>query len=164
MPFTTAPLTNAFHPPLALPLHLEHQPIFALPYFALDGNSAKRTDTHYISVGFAQWDNSDVSIKTMRHTGSKWSRQSEELPLHRVIDMTLFLAKAVFDEHAGQTLLKRGTMYQQTTADLIVDMEQLGQNAVSQYRSAINKEQPLLKDRLNSLLNVLNDLKSRGKI
>ena len=64
-----------------LPKHLQHKPVFAMPYEWLEGPG--QSDTEFISVGFAQWDNetSDLSVKLMRHTGKRWSRQAEELPL-----------------------------------------------------------------------------------
>jgi hypothetical protein len=37
----------------------------------------------------------DVSAKVWRHTGGKWSRQSEELPLHRVLDLAILECRAI---------------------------------------------------------------------
>lgn len=45
----------------------------------------------------AQWNDRgklDISAKVWRHTGGKWSRQSEELPLHRVIDLAIMVCQA----------------------------------------------------------------------
>jgi hypothetical protein len=80
---------------------LDHKPVYALPYEHFDGIYDGDTDVRYISIGMAQYDQDHVSIKTMRHIGTKWTRQAEELPLHRVIDMTLFLAKTLFDCQNG---------------------------------------------------------------
>ncbi len=33
-----------------------------------------------------------MKIGVWRHTGEKWSRQSEELPLHRVLDLAIRFA------------------------------------------------------------------------
>ena len=35
------------------------------------------------------------TIKIFRHTGGQWSRQSEELPIHRVGDLALLLLTAM---------------------------------------------------------------------
>ena len=99
MPFATDPSATSYSPSQPLPQHLDHKPVYALPYEHFDGVSADSTDVRYISVGVAQYNPDEVSIKVMRHTGAKWTRQAEELPLHRVVDMTLFLAKALFDRH-----------------------------------------------------------------
>ena len=47
----------------------------------------------------ARW---DISAKVWRHTGEKWSRQSEELPLHRVLDLAILACRAqlYFQEEA----------------------------------------------------------------
>ena len=37
----------------------------------------------------------DISAKVWRHTGEKWSRQSEELPLHRVLDLAILTCRAM---------------------------------------------------------------------
>jgi len=36
----------------------------------------------------------DISAKVWRYTGEKWSRQSEELPLHRVLDLAILVCRA----------------------------------------------------------------------
>ncbi|KAA5608079.1 DUF6530 family protein [Rhodovastum atsumiense] len=84
-------------PQLELPLHLAHQPVFAVPYFHHDGNYAGNTDCQYISVGWAQYDSHEISVKTLRHTEERWSRQSEELPVSRIIDATTVLALSLLN-------------------------------------------------------------------
>jgi len=38
--------------------------------------------------------NVDISAKIWRYTGEKWSRQSEEMPLHRVLDLAILIVKS----------------------------------------------------------------------
>lgn len=163
MPFTTEPDAPSFVPSQELPQHLDHKPMFALPYEAFDGPYAGDTDLQFISVGIAQYNPDEASIKTMRYTGTKWTRQAEELPLHRPIDMTLFLAKVVFDSDGDAVTIPRGTLQNQTS-DIEVTKEQrnFGENA--SFAAAIAKNKPDLKHRLNTLLQVLSDLKQKGKI
>ena len=50
-----------------------------------------------LSLGLAQWNDRgkvDISAKVWRYTGEKWSRQSEELPLHRVLDLAILVCRA----------------------------------------------------------------------
>lgn len=37
----------------------------------------------------------DLSAKVWRYTGEKWSRQSEELPIHRVFDLASLLCASM---------------------------------------------------------------------
>ncbi len=75
------------------PFHLAHKPIYLLPYEACDGIYAGNTDCKYLSVGLAQYNPAELSVKSLRYTKSeRWSRMSEELPAHRVCDLVLLLA------------------------------------------------------------------------
>lgn len=164
MPFKTSPNPTAFRPTQDLPHHLDHKPVYALPYQAFDGDyEPEKTDVQFVTVGIAQYDPDEISVKTMRHTGSKWTRQAEELPLHRPIDMTLFLAKVIFDADNGIVNIKRGTMCHQESDDIEISKESLNIGETAVYDAAVQRNIPLLKKRLDSLLNVLTDLKNRGK-
>lgn len=77
------------------PFSLKHRPVYLLPYEAHDGPYKNATDCKYLSVGLAQYDPRALSVKTLRHTGDKWSRQSEEMPGHRAIDLVALLAFAL---------------------------------------------------------------------
>jgi hypothetical protein len=83
---------------LRLPTDLGHQPLRAVPYVAHDGKWAGDTDAQYLSVGRAQWGQQDLSAKVFRHVDTRWSRQSEELPVHRAIDLVTFTALALLGE------------------------------------------------------------------
>jgi len=83
---------------MKIPNHLKHKAVIvAEDYDQIDGQYANDTDAKGLSLGLAQWNdrgNVDISAKVWRHTGEKWSRQSEELPLHRVLDLTLLICEA----------------------------------------------------------------------
>jgi len=80
---------------MKIPTSLKHKPVFvAEDYQRVDGRSAYESDTQGLSLGLAQWNDRgkvDISAKVWRYTGEKWSRQSEELPLHRVLDLALLI-------------------------------------------------------------------------
>jgi hypothetical protein len=158
------PKNEGFDPQQELPMHLDHKPIYALPYEKFDGMYAADTDIRYISIGLAQYDHDSISIKTMRHTGEKWTRQAEELPLHRPIDMTLFLAKALFDSADRKLLIAKGTLQDQTKDIEIMQESEVVKNTIKHYDSYLNQHGAFLKKRLNALLDVLQDLKNRGAI
>src|SRR3954471_8238758 len=85
------------------PLWLKHQPIFMIPYAPFDGPYAGDTDVKYLSIGHAQWrhpgDPHALSAKVWRYSGEKWSRMSEEVPLHRLADLCTLLVKAFYQDH-----------------------------------------------------------------
>ena len=83
------------------PRDLKHRPIVLLPYAEHDGDYAGDTDCKWMSIGWAQWNQRTLSVKTLRHTGERWSRQSEELPLHRCLDAALLIAATVAQAAEG---------------------------------------------------------------
>jgi hypothetical protein len=83
-------------PPLeGLPTHLQHKPIVASFYPDVEGNEA--SDARFLSIGRAQYSNDSASVKLFRRSkdGTRWSRQSEELPLARACDMALLVATVI---------------------------------------------------------------------
>ena len=66
-------------------------------YENIDGRKAYNTDAKGLSLGLAQWNDRgklDISAKVWRYTGEKWSRQSEELPMHRVLDLAILTCRS----------------------------------------------------------------------
>jgi hypothetical protein len=83
---------------MKIPTTLKHKPVIVSEnYENIDGRKAYNTDTKGLSLGLAQWNDRgklDISAKVWRHTGEKWSRQSEELPMHRVLDLAVLICRS----------------------------------------------------------------------
>lgn len=83
---------------MKIPTTLKHKPVIVCEnYGNVDGKYAYQSDAKGLSLGLAQWNDRgklDISAKVWRHTGGKWSRQSEELPLHRVLDLAILILRA----------------------------------------------------------------------
>ena len=92
------------------PENLSHKPIIHVKdYQNKDAQFSNETDARSLSIGFAQWDKQKdlldraISAKVWRwdENNNKWSRQSEELPVHRVLDLSILLiASLIKDENA----------------------------------------------------------------
>ena len=91
---------------MKIPATLKHKPVIVSDtYSEIDGRMAGNSDAKGLSIGLAQWNDRgkvDVSAKIWRYTGEKWSRQSEEMPLHRVLDLAILICrtKRYFREEA----------------------------------------------------------------
>jgi hypothetical protein len=83
---------------MRIPTSLKHKPVIVSEnYENVDGRTAYKTDAKGLSLGLAQWNDRgklDISAKVWRHTGEKWSRQSEELPMHRVLDLAILICRS----------------------------------------------------------------------
>lgn len=93
---------------MKVPTHLKHEPVFGLEgYNKMDGIYAGRgSDAPCLSIGVAQWNqrgSQDISAKVWRNSGAEdndyqdgsWSRMSEELPIHRNLDLTIFICEVM---------------------------------------------------------------------
>ncbi|MCF6462538.1 DUF6530 family protein [Clostridium sp. Cult1] len=82
---------------MKIPTTLKHKPVIVSEnYENVDGRKSYNTDAKGLSLGLAQWNDRgkvDISAKVWRHTGDKWSRQSEELPMHRVLDLAILICR-----------------------------------------------------------------------
>lgn len=88
------------------PEHLGHKPIVSVPdYDRIDGRFANQTNVHALSLGRAQYNNDELSLKVWRHTGKRWSRQSEELPIHRNIDLSILFVETLLGDSIEQNFL-----------------------------------------------------------
>ena len=83
---------------MKIPTTLKHKPVIVSEnYENIDGRNAYDSDAKGLSLGLAQWNDRgkvDISAKVWRYTGEKWSRQSEELPMHRVLDLAILICRS----------------------------------------------------------------------
>ena len=64
-------------------------------------------DARFISVGRAQYNNDELSVKMIRWSGYGWSRQSEEVPVQRLPFMMAMLLNAIYRvQHKDQKRFK----------------------------------------------------------
>ena len=93
---------------MQIPTTLKHKPVFTVEnYENVDGRLAYHSDAKGLSLGLAQWNDRgrvDISAKVWRHTGEIWSRQSEEIPLHRVLDLAILVYLDLLDRPADLEL------------------------------------------------------------
>lgn len=84
-----------------LPLNLTHEPIVEVKYSDVD----EAGDARFLSLGKATWNNEDYSAKVWRWSdeNEKWSRQSEELPLWRVLDLARLVIAAIKRTDSGMS-------------------------------------------------------------
>ncbi len=83
-----------------------HKPIVSVSdYEKIDGIYANNTDAKALSLGVAQYDPDEISLKVWRFVKGKWSRQSEELPIHRNLDLSILFIKTLIEGYNEQSFL-----------------------------------------------------------
>lgn len=133
------------------PKYLNHKPLVSVnDYDQIDGQYRLYTDAKALSIGIAQYDENEIAMKIWRHTGRRWSRQSEELPLHRNLDLTILLLRILFDEEINPDsfLIKEKEQFSEDQAGGIEDI-----------RDYYRKNSNILRPRLKEIKRLLEEMK-----
>lgn len=157
---------------MKIPTTLKHKPVIvAEDYGNVDGRQAYQSDAQGLSLGLAQWNDRgkvDISAKVWRHTGERWSRQSEELPLHRVLDLAILIcrSKLHFDEAyrfehfydpANPVIDRVGLQGDAMTVAVCTDNEMINED-VQLFRQVLADDGELIGERLHTLSRVLKEM------
>ncbi|MCK7485129.1 MAG: DUF6530 family protein [Bacillus subtilis] len=155
-----------------IPTNLKHKPVVVVPNYAeIDGRNAYQSEAVGLSLGLAQWNdrgNVEIAAKVWRHTGEKWSRQSEELPLHRVLDLAILITRAKLHfrdnyrfplgyDPAKPILDRIGLQGAAMTVGIATDNEMLATD-MKLFQAALAKDDELLSERLATLARMLEEL------
>lgn len=144
-------------PQLDFPDQILHTPVYVVPYFAHDPGQENDTDAQFLSVGWSQWDDDEPAAKVVRHSGQRWSRQSEELPLGRLVDLVILTALA-FGKGRDFVQVDRGVFESQDEPIVVAHGSQRDRNALVEQL----KSDETLKRRFQTLLSVLQTIESDG--
>jgi len=158
---------------MKIPTTLKHKPVIVSEnYEKVDGRSAYNSDAKGLSLGLAQWNDRgkvDISAKVWRYTGEKWSRQSEEMPLHRVLDLAILICRAqqYFRENAYRfpklyddnqpTIDRIGLQGDAMTVAVCTDNEKLDED-IQLFHQALSSDDELISERLRVLARVLKEM------
>ena len=158
---------------MKIPTELKHKPVVvAEDYEHVDGRLAYKSDAKGLSLGLAQWNERgrvDISAKVWRYTGNKWSRQSEELPLHRVLDLAILISRAMlyFREEAYRhpkmhdsqhpRIDRIGLQGDAMTVEICEDNRMIDED-IALFYDVLARDGELLGERMSVLAGLLGDL------
>src|SRR5690554_3339607 len=162
---------------MKIPTNLKHKPVIVSEnYENVDGRNAYNSDAKGLSLGLAQWNDRgkvDISAKVWRYTGEKWSRQSEELPLHRVLDLTILILRSqlhfreayryekLYD--AENTVIDRvGMQGDAMTVEVCTDNEKIDED-IKLFNQALSDDGEIIGERLAILARLLNEMGYSGR-
>lgn len=157
---------------MKIPTTLKHKPVIVVEnYENVDGRQAYNSDAKGLSVGLAQWNDRgkvDISAKVWRYTGEKWSRQSEELPMHRIIDLAILVCKTkqhfqdayrypkLYDENNPQ--IDRIGLQGDAMTVSVCTYNPMIEEDIKLFNDALLKDDELMAERLHMLSNLLQDM------
>jgi hypothetical protein len=157
---------------MKIPTQLKHKPVIVIgDYNNVDGKGAYSSDVRGLSLGLAQWNdrgNVDISAKVWRHTGQKWSRQSEELPIHRVLDLAILLCEAkrhfkdayrfekLYDEN-NPVLERIGLQGDAMTVEVCTDNQMIDED-IKLFYDQLSKDDELISERMFKLSGILKKM------
>lgn len=156
---------------MKIPTNLKHKPVIVTTDYENIDRYGKSSDAKGLSLGLAQWNdrgNVDISAKVWRYTGEKWSRQSEELPISRVIDLAILICRAkqyfmesyrfpkMYDE-SNPVIDRIGLQGDAMTVEVCTDNEMIEKD-IALFSDALSREDECLSERLHLLANMLNDM------
>jgi len=157
---------------MKIPTTLKHKPVIVSEnYENVDGRYAYNSDAKGLSLGLAQWNDRgkvDISAKVWRYTGEKWSRQSEELPLHRVLDLAILVCRAKLhfreayrDEKLYDTenpvIDRVGLQGDAMTVAICTDNEKINED-IKLFSQALSNDDELIGERLHTLSRILKEM------
>ena len=157
---------------MKIPTTLKHKPVIVSEnYENIDGKYAYDSDAKGMSLGLAQWNDRgkvDISAKVWRHTGGKWSRQSEELPLHRVLDLGILVCRCslYFQEayryeklyNTEDPIIDRvGLQGDAMTVAVATDNEKIDED-IKLFSQALSEDGELIGERLRTLSRILKEM------
>ncbi len=157
---------------MKIPTTLKHKPVIISDnYENVDGRYAYNSDAKGLSLGLAQWNDRgkvDISAKVWRYTGEKWSRQSEELPLHRVLDLAILVCRAklhfqeayryekLFDTE-NPVIDRVGLQGDAMTVAVCTDNEKIYED-IKLFSQALSNDDELIGERLHTLSRILKEM------
>ncbi len=157
---------------MKIPVGLKHKPVIVSQnYDRIDGRLSPKTDAKGLSLGLAQWNDRgrvDISAKIWRHTGEKWSRQSEEMPLHRVLDLAILICRAKLyfarqyrkpdSDYPNYPMIERiGLQGDAMNVSVCVDNEHIDEDK-KLFDDCLHQDDEIISERLQALSNLLGQL------
>ena len=157
---------------MKIPVTLKHKPVVVSEnYENIDGRNAYRSDAKGLSLGLAQWNDRgkvDISAKVWRYTGEKWSRQSEELPLHRALDLAILICRAKLyfkDAYRYEKLYdpahpeidRIGLQGDAMTVSVCADNPMIDDD-IKLFAQVLSQDDELISERLKTLSAILKEL------
>jgi len=153
--------------------HAKHKPVVVSDnYEKVDGRLTQNTDTKRLSLGLAHLDDKGreaITAMVLSDAGEeKWSQESGELPLHRVLDLSILICRSLAHfreayryEHyydPKEPVLDRiGLQGNAMTVAICTDNEEINDD-IKRFSQALSVDDEMISERLRVLSKILKDM------
>lgn len=139
---------------MEIPKHLTHKPIIGIDDYEVLGKNKGYygNDAKALSIGYAQYDSEELSLKVFRNVNGKWSRQSEELPPYRNLDLNIFFVASLLEA------MEQELSYSDTDTDILKNRKEIRMDSKTIVKEYYEKHKEYLQPRLKQLKELLEIL------
>ncbi|SMF89063.1 hypothetical protein SAMN05661091_4505 [Paenibacillus uliginis N3/975] len=157
---------------MKIPASTNHKPvIISENYGDVDGRFANNTDVKALSLGLTQWNGegmANVAAKIWRNTEEQGSGQSEEIPIHRILDLSILFCSALTHfteayryEHLydpqNPVLDRIGLQGNAMTVAVCTDNNEINED-IKQFNEALSDNGEMIGERLRTLSRTLKEM------
>ncbi|GED24686.1 hypothetical protein BAG01nite_07880 [Brevibacillus agri] len=157
---------------MKLPTTSQHKPVVVSEnYDRVDGRSARNTDVKALSLGLAAKNDTGkaaIAAKAWKSTGEAWSTESEELPLHRILDLSLLVCRTLnhfreayryehFYDPQKPVIDRIALQGDALNVAICTDNDTLHDD-IKQFSRVLSEDDELIGERLRALARLLKDM------
>jgi len=157
---------------MKIPESRNHKPVIISDnYGKVDGRFANNTDVKALTLGLTPLNDegkAHISANLWRYTEEEWSGQSEEIPLHRILDLSILLCSALnhFSEAyrydhlydpQNSVIDRIGMQGNAMTVAVCTDNDEINED-IKLFNKALSDNGEMIGERLRTLSRLLEDL------
>lgn len=101
----------------------KHTPVLSIDYEKID-EAVGYGDAIYMDIGQSTWSAGEFSAKVWRIANGRWSRQSEELPLSRVLDLAILVSSAIMGKKCNLNAIYQNIQLKDALENFITENSQ----------------------------------------
>lgn len=157
---------------MKIPTSHNHKPVVITDnYHEVDGRYAGHSDAKGLSLGITPGNGrgkTELSAKIWRYTDEKWSEQPEEMPWHRVLDLSILICRSLeyFQEayiyehlyNPDKPVIDRiGTQGRAMNVSICTENEKIRED-IRLFHQALSDDGEMIGERLRTLSRTLKEL------
>ena len=124
-----------------------HHPVLTVDYQKIDAD-AGYGDALFMDIGKSTWNKEDFSAKIWRRTYNqgRWSRQSEELPLSRALDLAILISSVATEKSSSLQYFYQREKEKENLRDFLMENMLTFGPKFDELRRILQSESPAMEN------------------